>query len=136
MMMMTRFSKGSNYWFSVLFAVIILFMGGAGSASASGVTVFHDQFDTETAISFLPGESVESYDDWNEKYNLWTGIAGKSELKNGRLGLQKGGAGTSGIDTSSGASGTVIVAINKVEDPWRVYLGEGDLFTANDLILS
>jgi len=106
--MMTRFSKGSNYWFSVLFAVIILFMGGAGSASAS----------------------------WNEKYNLWTGIAGKSELKNGRLGLQKGGAGTSGIDTSSGASGTVIVAINKVEDPWRVYLGEGDLFTANDLILS
>jgi len=26
--MMTRFSKGSNYWFSVLFAVIILFMGG------------------------------------------------------------------------------------------------------------
>ena len=131
-MMMTRFNKGSNYWFSVLFAVIILIMGGVGSASASGVTVFHESFD----VADLKNWDGVGWDDWNEKENLWQTTLGNPEVKGGRLHLKGAGAGIGQIDTSSGASGTLIVNMNNAKDSWTVYIGEGDLFSADDLVLS
>ena len=123
---MTRFNKGSNYWFTVLFAVVILIMGmgSAGNVFASGVTVFHETWD---------------HDDQNQwdgiADNVWTLITNRPEMKTGRMGMRNDKVGIGGIDTSSGASGHLKVVIAEAKSAWTIYLGEGDLYAVDDPVM-